>query len=265
LPVTLGMRVGRAAFKKGSIPRAVNMPPHSPHALRPSTFRAPRWGAPVLPSPCRCWRSATPRGLALVRHRSASRIFITQPDCSPLLAVTQDDDRRPRGGEKQARLRPLPRLQLQGCSSSSLWRRASRAGVLPPTWAGKPLLPSAFRGEGAHRPCGGGELRQCGFGQPQASLAAACLACWLSWLWRRLRRCLLPLGSGVAVRSPHGRLSRRAQVGHVCGPSRATDCTGGLYKTSHAARAAFVFLDCLVLTPTRCLRAEAGAGPSART
>jgi hypothetical protein len=29
LPVTLGMRVGRAAFKKGSIPRAVDMPPHS--------------------------------------------------------------------------------------------------------------------------------------------------------------------------------------------------------------------------------------------
>jgi hypothetical protein len=43
------MRVGRAAFKKGAIPRAADMPPHSPHALRPSTFRAPRWGAPALP------------------------------------------------------------------------------------------------------------------------------------------------------------------------------------------------------------------------
>jgi hypothetical protein len=125
LPVTLGMRVGRAAFKKGSIPRAVDMPPHSPHVLRPSTFRAHGWGAPVSPSSCCCWRSATLRGLALFRHRSTSRIFITQLGCSPPPAVTQDDDCRPRGGEKQARLRPLPCPQLQGCSSSSLWRRAS--------------------------------------------------------------------------------------------------------------------------------------------
>jgi hypothetical protein len=36
--------VGTAAFKKGSIPRAVAMPSHSPHASRPSTFRAPRMG-----------------------------------------------------------------------------------------------------------------------------------------------------------------------------------------------------------------------------
>jgi hypothetical protein len=132
--MALGMRVGRAAFKNGSIPRAVDMPPHSPHALRHSTFRAPGWGAPVLPSSCCRWRSVTPRGLALFRHRSTSRIFIRQPGCSPPPAVTQDDDRRPCGGEKQAGLRPLPHPQLQGCSSSSLWRRASRARVLPPAW-----------------------------------------------------------------------------------------------------------------------------------
>jgi hypothetical protein len=57
----------------------------------------------------------------------------------------------------------------------------------------------------------------------------------------------------------------RAQVGHVCGPSRVADCTGGSSKTSYAARAAFVFLDCLVLTPARRLRTEASAGLSART
>jgi hypothetical protein len=34
----------RTAFKKGSIPRAVVVPSHSPHASRPSTFRAPGWG-----------------------------------------------------------------------------------------------------------------------------------------------------------------------------------------------------------------------------
>jgi hypothetical protein len=76
LPVTLGMRVGRAAFKKGSIPRAVAMPSHSPHASHPSTFRALGWGAPALASSCCCWRSATLWWLAPFSHRSASRIFI---------------------------------------------------------------------------------------------------------------------------------------------------------------------------------------------
>jgi hypothetical protein len=143
----LGMRVGRAAFKKGSIPRAVDMPPHSPHALRPSTFRAPGWGAPVLPSSCGCWRSATPWGLALFRHRPTSRIFIMQPGCSPPPTVTQDDDCRPRGGEKQAGLRPLPRPQLQGCSSSVLGRGHTELGPAS-AWAGDPLLPLAFEEEG---------------------------------------------------------------------------------------------------------------------
>jgi hypothetical protein len=67
--------VGRAAFKKGSTPRAVVMPSHSPYASHPSTFRAPGWGAPALPSSC-CWRSATLRRWAPFSHRSASRIFI---------------------------------------------------------------------------------------------------------------------------------------------------------------------------------------------
>jgi hypothetical protein len=82
-PWRLRMRVGRAAFKKGSIPWAVAMPSHSPHASRPSTFRAPRWGAPALPSSCCCWRSTTSWGLALFSHRSASRIFITQSAAVP--------------------------------------------------------------------------------------------------------------------------------------------------------------------------------------
>jgi hypothetical protein len=37
--------VGRAAFKKGSTPRAVAMPSHSPHASHLSIFRAPRMGS----------------------------------------------------------------------------------------------------------------------------------------------------------------------------------------------------------------------------
>jgi hypothetical protein len=40
--------VGRVAFKKGPSPWVVATPSHSPHALRPSSFRAPGWGAPML-------------------------------------------------------------------------------------------------------------------------------------------------------------------------------------------------------------------------
>jgi hypothetical protein len=121
--------VGRAAFKKGLIPRAVAMPSHSPHALRPSTFRAPGWGAPALLSSCCRWRSMTSRGLAPFSHRSASRIFIMQPGCIPSPMVIQDDDHQFDGGEKQAGLRPLPRPQLQGSSSSLLGRRAGQIGA----------------------------------------------------------------------------------------------------------------------------------------
>jgi hypothetical protein len=105
------------------------MPSHSPHASRPSTFRAPGWGAPVLLSSCCCWRNATLWKLVPFSHRSASRIFIRQPGCIPLPMVTQNGDHQFDGGEKRAGLRPLTRPQLQGSSSSLLGRRARRAGA----------------------------------------------------------------------------------------------------------------------------------------
>jgi hypothetical protein len=158
LPVTLGVRVRRYAFKKGSIPRAVAMPSHSSHSSRLSTFRAPRWGAPVLPSSCCCWRSATSWGLALFSHRSASRIFIMQPDCSPPPAVTRDDDRRPRGGEERAGPWPPPSPQLQGCSSSVLGGgRAELGPCLPHGLVTRFFLQHSGE-KGVHQPYGGGEL-----------------------------------------------------------------------------------------------------------
>jgi hypothetical protein len=127
------------------------MSSYSLHASRPSTFRAPGWGAPaVLPS-CRRWRNATSRKLVPFSHRSASRIFIRQPGCIPLPVVTQDGDHQFDGGEKRAGLRPLRRPQLQGCSSSLLGRRARRAGDLPLARVGGPPLLSASRG-GNHPP-----------------------------------------------------------------------------------------------------------------
>jgi hypothetical protein len=166
------------------------MPSHSPHASRPSTFRAPGWGAPALPS-SRCWRSATSRRLAPFSHHSASRIFIRQPGCIPSPMVTQDGDHQFDGGEKQDGLRPLPRPQLQGSSSSLLGMRARRAGAyLRVGW--RPASSSGIRGrkpssssteEASSSPVGEGEL-------------------------------LLP-GQGAAFRPPSGRLWPAAPGGRT--------------------------------------------------
>jgi hypothetical protein len=123
------------------------MSSHFPHASLPSTFRAPRWGAPASLSSCRRWRNATLRKLVPFSHRSASRIFIRQPGCIPSLVVTQDGDHQFDGGEKQAGLRPLPRPQLQGCSSSVLGRGVRRVGACLRTGGG-PLLSSVIGGKG---------------------------------------------------------------------------------------------------------------------
>jgi hypothetical protein len=136
------------------------MSSRSLHASRPSTFRAPGWGALALLSSCRRRRNATSRKLAPFSHRSASRIFIRQPDCIPSSAVTQDGDHQFDGGEKRAGLRPLPLPQLQGCSSSVLGRGVRRVGNYLRAGSG-PLLPSviggrafAVRGAGSCRVCG---------------------------------------------------------------------------------------------------------------
>jgi hypothetical protein len=127
------------------------MSSHSPHASRPSTFRAPRWEALALPSSCRRWRNATSRKLVPFSHRLTSRIFIRQPGCIPSPVVTQDGDHQLDGGEKRARLRPLPLPQLQGCSSSVLGRGVRRVGARLRAGSG-PLLPSVIGGKGVRRP-----------------------------------------------------------------------------------------------------------------
>jgi hypothetical protein len=193
----LGVGVKRSAFKKGSIPRAVAMPSHSSHSSRPSTFRAPRWGAPVLPSFCCCLRSATPWGLALFSHRSASRIFIMQPGCGPSPMVIRRDDHQPCGGEKQVGLRPLPRPQLQGCSSSGLGRRVHRVGACLHVGR-RPASSSSIRGR-----------RASSSSAEEASSSHAGES-----------ELLLP-GQGAAIRPPSGRRSCRAQAAAVAGAEAA--------------------------------------------
>jgi hypothetical protein len=117
-----------------------------PYASCLSTFRAPGWGRPAILPPCR-WRNATLWELVPFSHRSASRIFIMQPGCTP---VTQDGDLQFDGGGRQAGLRPLPLPQPQGFSSSVLGRGVCRVGVSPCAGGG-PLLPSVIGGKGVRR------------------------------------------------------------------------------------------------------------------
>jgi hypothetical protein len=125
------------------------MSSRSLHASRLSTFQAPGWGTLAVLLPRR-WRNATSRKLVPFSHRSASRIFISQPGHIPSPVVTQDGDHQLLGGEKQAGLRPLHLPQLQGCSSSVLGRGVRRVGVGLREGSG-PLLPSVIGGKGVHR------------------------------------------------------------------------------------------------------------------
>jgi hypothetical protein len=83
---------------------------------------------------------------------------------------------------------------------------------------------------------------------------------------RQLQRAWLAgsAGSVAASNAASCRLIRAWPSAHRVGGCCAVR-TGGPSKTSHAARAAFVFSDSLVLSPARLLRAEVGACPSART
>lgn len=101
-----------------------------PYASCLSIFQGPGWGvSAAFPPPC--WRNATPWELVPLSHRSASRIFIMQPGCSPPPAVTRDDDLRLDGGGKRAGLRPLPLPRPQGFSSSRPRWKMRRVGGCP--------------------------------------------------------------------------------------------------------------------------------------
>jgi hypothetical protein len=205
-------------------------------------------GLSILSSSCCCWRSTTSWRLVLFSHRSASRIFIMQPGCSPPPVVIQKDDHQPHGGEKRARLRPPPYPQLQGCSSSLLGWKASRVGALSSAWAGDPLLPPAFGGEGCSpalwrrqtsatrgRLAAGCQL-QCvwPFGLDGFGAASDAASCRLAGAWLSVHR----TGDGRAV---HGFATSTA--------SPARQPHWGVVQDVVRRGVAAAFLDGLVLTP----------------
>jgi hypothetical protein len=133
--------------------------------------------------PCRGWRSSD--------IASSSRIFIMQPSCSPSPMVIHRDDHQPYGGEKQARLRPLPHPQLQGCSSSGLGRRAHRVGACLRVGR-RPASSSGIRGRRASS-------------SPAEETSSS---------YAGEGELLLP-GQGAGICPPPGRRSCHARAGHV--------------------------------------------------
>jgi hypothetical protein len=85
-----------------------------------------------------------------------------QPGCSPSPMVIRRDDHQPCGGVKQAGLRPLPRPQLQGCSSSGLRRKARRVGSCLPCGPVARFFLQHSREKGILQPYGGDILQLCG-------------------------------------------------------------------------------------------------------
>jgi hypothetical protein len=111
-----------------------------------------------LPSSCCCWRSTTSWGLALSSHRSASRIFIMQPGCSPLSAVTQDDDRQPCGGEERVGPWPPPALSFNDVHHPCWGGGQAESRSCPPHGLTTRFFLQHLGEKGVHQPCGGGEL-----------------------------------------------------------------------------------------------------------
>jgi hypothetical protein len=137
-PVAFGAHVGRVAFKRRATPFGRQPCLLPPLCVVSFHLPSPRMGVSAVFAPPR-WRDATPWELVPFSHRSASRIFIMQPGCTPPPAVTQDGDLRLDGGGERAGLRPLPLPQPQGFSSPRLGRGECRVGV-GPCAGGGPLL-----------------------------------------------------------------------------------------------------------------------------
>jgi hypothetical protein len=207
-----------------------------------------------------------------------------RPRCLCLAAI---GGARPCGG-----CHPSAIARLQGFSSCS-------PATLPHQWSSRMMTTSSVMGRSKpgcslcpalsfrdlHHPCCGGGRAEPGFYLPHGP------ACHL-FLQHSGERALTGLAEGANFDNagPVGRKRRQIQCAWLAGSagsvaaSDAASCrlirvwpsvhrtsafcavrSGGSSKTSHAARAVFVFLDCLVLTPARRLRTEVGACLSAST
>jgi hypothetical protein len=195
------------------------MPSHPSHSSHLSTFRAPRWGAPVLPSSCCCWRSVTPWGLALSSRRLASKIFITQPGCIPPPMVIQKDDHQLRVGKGEPGCGLPAALSFKDVHHPCWGRGQAELGPCLPHGLAIRFFLQHSGEKGVHQPGEGGKLppaARSGCGSPSTARAT-------------VASCAGPPCPRLVLR---GRLHQE-----------------GAYKMLYAAGAVSVSLDSPVLTP----------------
>jgi hypothetical protein len=147
------------------------------------------------------------------------------------------------------------------CPASTFRRPSSPTSTGCP-WRRRsfPLLPPAFRGKDDHQPREGGQRAELQLHptSPQffgVGSEPCCGSISLALMVLVPPPMLSPAAKwDAAVRPPHGRRSRHAQVCRIYGVPCATGRTAptpprGSYKTSYAVEGAAMFLDGLVLTP----------------
>jgi hypothetical protein len=198
-----------------------------PYASCLSTFQAPGWGISAV-FPPRCWKNATPWELAPFSHRLASRIFISQPGCTPRRRSPKTVTTSPWVGRSKPGCDLGPTLSFKDVHHPR-WGggRAEPELYLPRGFVGQPLLRRS-RERALTGPAGGSDFDNVGL---------------VDGGRRQPQRVELV---GLAPGAPPG------------GGCRAV-CTGGPPKMSRAARAAFVFWGGLAFAPVWRLRAEVGA------
>jgi hypothetical protein len=130
-PQRLRTQVGRVAFKRRATPLEGNHVFVLPSCIVSFHLPSPRMGDARNPSILSSERRNFEE-VGTFQPPFGFKDFIRQPGCIPSPVVTQDGDLQFDGGEKRTGLRPPPRPQLQGSSSSSLGRRVRRVGGLPP-------------------------------------------------------------------------------------------------------------------------------------
>jgi hypothetical protein len=150
-----------------------------------STFQAPGWGIPAAFLPCRRG-NATPRELVPFSHRSASRIFISQPGCTPRRRSPKTVTTNPWVGRSKPGCDLGPTLSFKDVHHPR-WGggRAEPELYLPRGFVGHPLLRRS-RERAPTGPAGGSDfdnagLVDCGRRQPQrvelAGLAPGAPSC----------------------------------------------------------------------------------------
>jgi hypothetical protein len=272
-----GARAGRSAFKKGSISQAVVMPRSScdHRTLSPS-------GPPDGVRRCSLEGSTSRPSLPVTSPSESVHSWWCRRPCLLSAAV---GGVQPHGswhpsttiwlqGFSSCSPAAVPRQWSPRRMTTSLVVRRSKPGygfppalsfkdVHHPRWGGRHVEPgfclphgpvSRFFLQHSGEERGSPAMRRRRTSATRGRPGAGADSCrvpgsWPGWPCRRLRRCLLPFGWGVAVRPPHGRRSRHARVRHTHGFFRTADRTGGPSKTPHAAGVAAAFLDGLVLTP----------------